>query len=208
MDPEALKHALQARHIGAVDGRAPCAVLVPLVKENGEWCLLYEKRAAGLKLQPGEVCFPGGHIEYGEPTLSCALRETREELGIKSEYIDVLGSMDYIIHYIGFPVYPFAAVLKDGWKEQLNINRDEVERVFTIPLSYLRAHPADQIRTAKRHLTLDSSVPAQYRDYIEGPARPDRLPLLFWPYEDIVLWGMTARLTQWLLDFMEGMHEV
>ena len=42
------------------------AVLVPVVEEHGELSLLFEVRAASLRTQPGEVCFPGGAIELGE----------------------------------------------------------------------------------------------------------------------------------------------
>ena len=58
------------------------AVLVPLVERPEGLCLLYEVRADTLGRQPGEVCFPGGQLEPGEDAVSCALRETWEELGI------------------------------------------------------------------------------------------------------------------------------
>ena len=45
--------------------RGGSAVLVPLVRQDGEYCLLYEIRSANVR-QPGEVCFPGGKREAGE----------------------------------------------------------------------------------------------------------------------------------------------
>ena len=79
MDYERLREALSHRSPGPIDGRPPCAVLVPLIRHNGENCLLFEVRSPALKWQPGEVCFPGGRMEPGEPALACALRETEEE---------------------------------------------------------------------------------------------------------------------------------
>ena len=35
------------------------AVLIPLVKINGEYHLLFQKRAATIR-QGGDICFPGG----------------------------------------------------------------------------------------------------------------------------------------------------
>ena len=45
--------------------RGGSAVLVPLVRQDGEYCLLYEIRSANVR-QPGEVCFPGGKREAGK----------------------------------------------------------------------------------------------------------------------------------------------
>ena len=51
---------------GLLDGKRAFAVLVPLVEREDGLHVLYEVRALTLRHQPGEVCFPGGHIEAGE----------------------------------------------------------------------------------------------------------------------------------------------
>ena len=48
MDFERLRDSLSNREIGPIDGRPPCAVLVPMVEDNGDNCLLYEVRASTL----------------------------------------------------------------------------------------------------------------------------------------------------------------
>ena len=42
------------------------SVLVPFVEKDGRVHLLFEVRAKNMQSQPGEVCFPGGHVERGE----------------------------------------------------------------------------------------------------------------------------------------------
>ena len=59
--------------------RGGSAVLVPLVRQDGEYCLLYEIRSANVR-QPGEVCFPGGKREAGETAIQCALRRPGRSL--------------------------------------------------------------------------------------------------------------------------------
>ena len=76
MDYERLREALSHRSPGPIDGRPPCAVLVPLIRHNGENCLLFEVRSPALKWQPGEVCFPGGRMEPGETAQAWAQRAT------------------------------------------------------------------------------------------------------------------------------------
>ena len=38
------------------------SVLIPFVEKDGELCLLYEVRARDMDSDPGEICFPGGHV--------------------------------------------------------------------------------------------------------------------------------------------------
>ena len=85
------------------------AVLVPLVERPEGLCLLYEVRADTLGRQPGEVCFPGGRLEPGEDAVSCALRETWEELAIPPRAVHILGRLDFIAHRAGFLMHAVAA---------------------------------------------------------------------------------------------------
>ena len=52
------------------------AVLLPLVNYQDKVCVLFEKRAADLNKQPGEICFPGGSIEKSDQNeAAAAVRE-------------------------------------------------------------------------------------------------------------------------------------
>ena len=74
------------------------AVLIPLIYVDGELRILYELRAMDMKVQPGEISFPGGGVELGESYKEAAIRETIEELRISKENIEVFGEIDYVVN--------------------------------------------------------------------------------------------------------------
>ena len=112
------------------------AVLVPLIWENDEIAVLFEVRSAHLSWQPGEICFPGGHIEDSDDNpLVTAVRETTEELGLSAEHIQVLGALHEVISPIGVRLYPFVGYIHDA--QHINANPDEVAEIFAVPLDLL-----------------------------------------------------------------------
>ena len=121
-----LQEKVPAHVPGLLDGRRSYAVLVPLVEREDGIRVLYEVRAMTLRRQPGEVCFPGGHIEVGETPEQCALRETEEELGIPMDKIRVLGRLDFIAHRANFIMYPILALIDGETADRMNICEAEV----------------------------------------------------------------------------------
>ncbi|MBT8387165.1 MAG: CoA pyrophosphatase, partial [Ignavibacteria bacterium] len=132
------------------------AVLVSLVTINDENHFLFEKRAAEIR-QGGEISFPGGKFDDKKDNSyqDTAVRETVEELGIDVNKIELLGKMGTLVAPMGITVDPYIAVLKINSTDDLKIDTREVEKVFTIPVSYflenkpdmyhinVRAHPSD-----------------------------------------------------------------
>ena len=117
---------------------------------------------------------------------------------------DVLGELDYAIHASGFPVYPFLAAFPENWEEIISPNPEEVEEVFTIPLSFLRYNPPQKARVEKAYRAVDA-LPERDRILLEDHPRLESMPTLFWSYEGRLLWGMTARVTDWLLHWLKGL---
>lgn len=72
--------------------------------------MVFEVRAAGLKTQPGDICFPGGRMEEGETALQCALRELKEETGISPSDLRVLGQFDTLHEILGTHFIYFCSV--------------------------------------------------------------------------------------------------
>ena len=67
------------------------AVLV-LLSESGPDVVLTE-RSATLRSHPRQISFPGGGLEPGENAVEAALREAREEVGLDTKSVRVLGAM-------------------------------------------------------------------------------------------------------------------
>lgn len=182
--------------------KSASAVLIPLVETNGELSILYEVRAANIA-QGGEVCFPGGRMEPGESVVACALRETREELGIAAEDIDVIAELDFL-HIRGDRLlYPVLGVIKAEALSRLVLSGDEVADTFTVPLTWLRDHPPEVYRHRQQVDVPDFPLEAagigeNYHwayHYLEIPIYHGL------PY---VLWGMTARMTMYLIEQLYG----
>ena len=114
------------------------AVLITLFEKSpGDWYLLFIRRTStheGDK-HGGQIGFPGGKREVGDPDLMyTALRETEEEIAIDLSGIDVLGALSPLYITVSkFMVHPFLAY---SWKvPQLSRQEMEVEEILEIPLS-------------------------------------------------------------------------
>ena len=61
------------------------------VIRGGEILLIRKKRGLGA----GKINGPGGRVEPGESTLDCAIRETREELGVTPTGVRLAGELRF-----------------------------------------------------------------------------------------------------------------
>jgi len=178
------------------------AVFLPLLEVNGVTCILFEKRAADLKIQPGEICFPGGAIENSDvSTMYAAIRETSEELNISTQDIEIIAPLDIVVSPFNTIVYPFAGLIHNP--QNINPNPSEVEEVFCVPLQHL----LDQ-DPLKYTISLSVVIPEDYPyELVPGgrnyPYRMGRMPQQFYFWEDRIIWGLTARI---LHHFLELTH--
>ena len=153
--------------------------------------VLLEKRAAHIS-QPGEICFPGGRIDAGEPPQAAALRECNEEIGIPTGEIKVLAQGDTLYGQADFTIYSFIAEISEESYERIKIERDEVEELYLIPLSYFVENEPEFYReryeTNIREFPYDKvGIPPDY-EWRRGTMR---IPI--YEYDGIVIWGMTAQ---------------
>ena len=209
MDMDNFIAAVRGRRPGIMDARGEYAVLLLLVKRQGVYHLLYEVRSDKIDCQPGEVCFPGGAMEPGETPAQCALRETWEELGITSAYIDMVCRLDTFHPSCGLVIRPFVAVLDERAMERLAPNPDEVKEVFTVPLEdltdpYVYTYPAVPLPGEGFPYEALGIGP----DY---PWRDIREELVLYQRQGNAICGFTALMTRSLVNLIaktEEQHDI
>lgn len=159
------------------------AVLVPLYEKDGELYLLLTKRTEILPLHKGEVSFPGGRYQASDQSLlETALRETYEEVGVRSEDVEVLGELDEVATFSSaFAVAPFVGFIP--YPYPFRVNPAEIQELIHLPLSVLRG-------------------PAVFREEVRRRADGQETVVYFYDYGPHTIWGLTARILKGFLELL------
>jgi 8-oxo-dGTP pyrophosphatase MutT (NUDIX family) len=148
----------------------PAAVLVPIVLRDPLTVLLTQ-RSHDMPSHPGQISFPGGKMEAFDATpVACALRETREEIGVTPEFVETLGFLDSYRTGTGFQISPVVGFVRPGFA--IALDPREVLEVFEVPLAFLM-----QTANHQKHT----------RDW-----RGRQRSYYAMPYEGRFIWGATA----------------
>jgi 8-oxo-dGTP pyrophosphatase MutT (NUDIX family) len=169
----------QKKHI--VDpNRVPSAVLVPVYYKEGQYHVLFIKRAETVKTHKGQISFPGGTYQEGDRTmLDTARRESTEEIGLMANDVEVLGELDDITTLTSnYIVSPFVAFFT--WPYQFKLDGREIEEIIEMPITALLDR--DCLQAGMR--TAGDNVVTSYSYH----------------YQDRVIWGATARILKQFLD--------
>lgn len=167
------------------------AVLIPLIKKDDAYHILFEVRSNKLSHQPGEICFPGGKREPNEASIQTAVRETCEELLISRSDIQIYGPLDYFLSPSGMRIDAYLGELKN-YKGQYS--SDEVAEVFTVPLEYFKS---TQPKQYFNHITLHPEENFPFDKILGGKNYPwakGKYEVLFYEYDGHVIWGITAKI--------------
>ncbi|MEG0391189.1 MAG: CoA pyrophosphatase [Anaerovoracaceae bacterium] len=179
------------RKPGTVGRHKFFSVLIPLVEKDGELHVLYEIRAKNLNRQPGEVCFPGGAIEEDETPLACARRETCEELGLTKNQVEVLSKAGTLYTVSNFTMYSYIGVIRG----EIHPSEDEVDSTFLVPLRYLMENPPE-MHFMEMLPKVGDDFPYDKIDFQNGYKwRKGKSEIPIYLYEDKIIWGVTARVT-------------
>ena len=173
---EEIKYKLNLVNSEKPSGRPQASVLIAILN-HGKFIkspeIIYTQRSSHLSTHSGEVSFPGGKVEKTDLDLfGTALRESNEEIGLKSENVSELGKLNYIISRYKIEVNPFVASINQPQTFKPN---EEIQEIFTVPLDFLLDPHNIQ------------------REKIERQGCVWQVPT--WNIKNQKIWGLTAMIT-------------
>jgi 8-oxo-dGTP pyrophosphatase MutT (NUDIX family) len=166
------------KHINK-EGAVKAAVLLLLLEVEGSYHILFTKRSYTVAHHKGEVSFPGGTVDPGDPDfLYTALREGHEEIGVQPKDVTILGRLDDIMTATtGFVIAPYVGVISHPYNFQ--VNPHEIATLIFVPLDILKELCREQEQAAHDEKNQGMGPCFRYRGHI--------------------IWGATARI---LMQFM------
>jgi 8-oxo-dGTP pyrophosphatase MutT (NUDIX family) len=160
------------------------AVLLPLYGwPDDEPGLVFTERRADLRRHAGEISFPGGRHDPGDPDLgTTALREAEEEIGLDPAAVELGERLPATNTFVtGYRIHPFVGHIAHPRELALRPNPAEVETLLTFSLTVLR-ESYEMRRLIRR------GVPVHTPTYeVEGR----------------LIWGATARILADLLERLD-----
>ena len=160
------------------------AVLMLLFEEEGALKTVFIKRSEYNGLHSGQISFPGGKFEaYDSCFEQTALRETREEIGVCEDHIELIGQLtELYIPPSNFLVKVFVGYCQQ--KPMYTIEKREVERVIEVALNELYNPKSTQL---VEHISSSSGLKMEVPAYVVN---------------NVVIWGATAMMVSELLEVL------
>lgn len=177
-----MKSAVQnSPHPGppSMDMFQPTSVIALFVFNEETELLFIQKADVKGYAWANQMAFPGGHKDDEDiSTKATALRELHEEMGIESQNVEIIGSLGHFQTINSKDIEAWVGAWNK--KDTINFDTAEIARVFQIPLKHL-------IKTHKEN---------GYHGHT-----PNMMQLTY-PYEDILVWGVTAKILHHFLEIL------
>jgi 8-oxo-dGTP pyrophosphatase MutT (NUDIX family) len=166
-----------------VDGMVTAAVLVPLFAHDGRCHVLLTKRSEEVEHHKGEISFPGGKFDESDRDfMSCALRETAEEVGISPSHVRMLGELDdFYTVATGYLVVPFVGIIP--YPYNFKPSSREIADLLEVPLEVF----------------FDSSNRNEYILNYEG----QEIEVVSYLWQGHNIWGATARILKHFTEVID-----
>lgn len=158
------------------------AVLIPLLLKPDGLSVLLTQRTDHLRDHAGQISFPGGRMdpEDGSPN-ETALRESKEEIGLQCERVEIIGHLPEYLTVSGYSVTPIVGLVKP--QAEYVLDEFEVADIFEVPLSFLMDPANHQVRVWQSE---------------QGSRRFYSIP-----YEGRFIWGATAGMLRNLYHLLK-----
>ncbi len=158
------------------------AVLIPLLLKEEGLSVLLTQRTNHLRDHAGQISFPGGRMDPEDQSPNdTALRESKEEIGLDPERVEIIGHLPQYLTVSGYSVTPVVGLVQA--QAEYVLDEFEVADVFEVPLSFLLDPANHQVR-------LWQSEQGGRRFYSM-------------PYEKRFIWGATAGMLRNLYHLLK-----
>lgn len=176
------------------------AVMLCIANIGGKDCFILEKRAKNIR-QAGEISFPGGKKDKADKSFKeTAIRETMEELQIKRNKISNVSKLGLLVAPLGVLIECYICKLNIENLDEINYNRDEVEKLLAVPIEFFMKTEA-----VKGEVEICNKAKFDIKKY-NFPERYEndwRIPnryVYIYMFEEEPIWGMTAEI---ICDFIK-----
>ncbi len=145
--------------------------------------IILTQRTAHLRKHAGQVALPGGAIDPDDASAeSAAMREAQEEIGLDPKHVEPLMRLPDYLTSTGFRIKPVVALVSSDATFQ--INRDEVDALFEVPLTYLM-----NVENYQRESRMWQGIERHYYTMT---------------YQDRLIWGVTAGIIRMMQERFYG----
>lgn len=156
------------------------SVMILFFEKKGEYYIPFIRRPVYNGVHSGQIAFPGGRWEVTDKSMyHTALREAREEIGIKPEKVSFMGKLtDLYIPPSNYIVSPYTGIYHST--DTFVADPTEVAGILEIPFSFFLQSDSRKEVTLKLSGGLEITTPC-------------------FDYNNDIIWGATAMILNELI---------